>query len=121
MTNGAAVVAFDVRSNGLVANLRELGRLEGGGNGDGMTIDSEGRLYISTNAGVQVLSPDGKYLGLIPTPRGVISVCFAGHDKKDLYVVGEGSKDSTGQEVSGRSRTVYRLPMLARGYEGRSK
>jgi len=121
VTNGATIVAFDIQPDGMVANQRELGKFEGGGNGDGMTIDSEGRLYISTNPGVQILSADGKYLGMIPTPRGIISVCFGGPHKKALYIVGNGSKDASGQEVTGRSRTIYRLPMLAQGYKNRSK
>jgi gluconolactonase len=121
VTNRTSVVAFDVLPNGFATNQRELGRLEGGGIGDGMTIDSDGRLYISTNAGVQILDPDGRYLGLIPTPRDIISVCFGGSEKKNLYVVGEGSKDMAGQEISGRSRTIYRLTMLTRGYRGRAK
>jgi gluconolactonase len=121
VTNGAMIVAFDVQPNGMVANQRELGEIEGGGNGDGMTIDSEGRLYVSTNKGVQILSADGKYLGIIPTPRNIISVCFGGLHKKALYIVGNGSKDAEGQEVTGRSRTIYRLPMLAQGYKNRSK
>jgi gluconolactonase len=121
VTNRTSVVAFDVLPSGLVTNQREFGQLEGGGIGDGMTIDSDGRLYVSTNAGVQILGPDGRYLGLIPTPRDIISVCFGGSDKKTLYVVGEGSKDAAGQEISGRSRTIYRLNTLTRGYRGRAK
>ncbi len=121
VTNRTSVVAFDVRPDGRVTNQRELGRLEGGGIGDGMTIDSEGHLYIATNAGVQILRQDGRYLGLIPTPRDMISVCFGGPGKKELYGVGEGSKDSSGQEIVGRSRTIYRLPLLIQGYKGRAK
>ena len=40
-----------------------------------MAIDAAGRLYVTAQqAGVQVFSPDGKYLGVIPTPRNAISV-----------------------------------------------
>ena len=35
----------------------------GRGGGDGSTIDAAGRIYVTTNAGVQVIGPDGKYLG----------------------------------------------------------
>ena len=31
--------------------------------------------------------PDGKYLGLIPTPQGVITTAFSGPDKKTLFAV----------------------------------
>jgi gluconolactonase len=87
VTNGPAVAAFDVAKDGLLSNQREFAKLEGGGNGDGSTFDSAGRLYVSSNPGVQVIAPDGKYLGLIPTPRGIISLAFSGPDRKTLYAV----------------------------------
>jgi hypothetical protein len=36
---------------------------------------------------VQIIGPDGKYPGLISTPRGIISVAFSGADRKMLYAV----------------------------------
>ena len=38
--------------------------------------NAEGRIYVTTNPGVQVIGPEGRYLGIIPTPRPVISVAF---------------------------------------------
>jgi gluconolactonase len=99
VTNGMVIVAFDVQLDGTVKNQREFGKLEAGGAGDGMAIDAEGRLYVSTDPGVQVLSPDGKWLGVIATPRGAISVAFAGPDKKTLYVVGSGALGPDGNEL----------------------
>jgi gluconolactonase len=84
VTNGGTIVAFDVQPDGSVRNQRDFGKLEAGttgGAGDGMTIDADGRIYVTTGPGVQVLSPEGKYLGVIPTPRGVISVAFTGPGK----------------------------------------
>ena len=51
-----------------------------------MAIDATGRLYVTGAAGVHVLSPEGKHLGLIPTPRRPITLAFSGLDKKTLYV-----------------------------------
>ena len=127
VTNGPVVVAFDVMADGSTRNQRDFGRLEGGGGGDGLAIDAEGRLYVTSNPGVQVLGADGKYLGLIPTPRPVISVAFAGREKGALYVVGSGALNSDGTEattpqgVRNNAKTIFRLPMLARGFGGRSK
>ena len=127
VTNGPVVVAFDVMADGSTRNQRDFGRLEGGGGGDGLAIDAEGRLYVTSNPGVQVLGADGKYLGLIPTPRPVISVAFAGREKGTLYVVGSGALNSDGTEattpqgVRNNAKTIFRLPMLARGFGGRSK
>ena len=88
ITNGAVVVALDVQPDGSVTNRRDFAKLEAGGAGDGMAIDAAGRLYVTSGPGIQIFNPQGKYLGLIPTPRPVISAAFSGPDKKTLYVVG---------------------------------
>ncbi len=127
VTNTTVVLAFDVQPDGSARNRRDFGRLEAGGNGDGMAIDAEGRVYVTSAPGVQVLGPDGTYLGLIPTPRSVISIAFSGVDKKTLYVVGSGALGSDGKEfvtpegVRNNAKTIYRIPMLARGFSGRAK
>ena len=69
VTNGPTLAAFDVQADGSLTNQREFAKWEGGG-GDGSTIDSQGRLYVTTGAGIQVIGADGKTLGLIPTPAG---------------------------------------------------
>ena len=120
VTNGPTLAAFDVQADGALTNQREFAKLEGGGNGDGSTIDAAGRVYVTTNPGVQVISPEGKYLGLIPTPRGVISVAFGGPGKKRLFVLARGAKDAAGNEVANAAQ-VYTIDMIAQGYRGRAK
>ncbi len=127
VTNGNTIVAFDILPDGGVANRRNFATLEAGGNGDGMAIDNEGRLYVTSAPGVQVLSPEGTYLGLIPTPRPAISVTFSGPGKRTLYIVGSGALGLDGQEfktpdgVRNNAKTIYRLPMIAAGFSGRAK
>jgi gluconolactonase len=127
VTNGPTVLGFDVRSDGTTVNRREFARLEAGGNGDGMAIDADGRLYVTSPPGVQVFAPDGKYLGLIPTPRNAISVAFAGRDKATLFIVGSGALGSDGKEfttpegVRNNAKTIYKLALLSRGFKGRAK
>jgi gluconolactonase len=124
VTNGGAIVAFDVKGPGMLANRRDFATLQMG-NGDGCAVDSDGRLYVTTNPGVQVFDKAGKFLGLIPTPRSVISVAFGGPDKKTLYVVGSGAEDANGQPIregpQQTAATIYKLPMIAQGVKGRAK
>ena len=119
-TNGPAIAAFDVQPNGSLTNQREFAKLEGPGGGDGSAIDKDGRLYVTTNVGVQVLGPDGKHLGTIPTPRGVITAAFGGKDKKMLYILARGATDANGTEVANAAQ-VWAIQMIAQGYNGRAK
>ena len=130
VTNGgggqtpATIVAFDVMGPGRLAGRRDFATLEAG-TGDGLALDSDGRLYVTSNPGVQVFDRTGRYLGLIPTPRGVISVGFAGPDRKTLYVVGSGAEDPSGQPIrqgpQQTAATIFKLPIFAHGVEGRAK
>jgi len=112
VTNGATLVAFDVQPDGSLKNQRDFAKLEAGGGGDGSTIDSEGRIYVTSQAtGIQVFSKDGKYLGVIPTPRPVISAAFSGKDKRTLYAVSRlGDED-----------WLISIPMVSQGFKGRAK
>lgn len=113
VTNGTTVAVFDVQADGSLTNQHEFAKLEGGGGGDGSTFDTAGRLYVTTNPGIQVISADGKYLGLIPTPRGVISVAFSGPGRKMLYAV---SRDNAQNKD-----WIIAIPTIAQGPKGRGK
>jgi gluconolactonase len=114
VTNGPAVAVFDVQKDGSLTNQREFAKLEGGGfGGDGSTFDAAGRLYVTTNGGVNVIGTDGKNLGLIPTPRDVISVAFSGPDRKTLYAV---SRDNAQNKD-----WIIAIEMIAQGPKGRGK
>jgi gluconolactonase len=114
VTNGPAVAEFDVQKDGSLTNQREFAKLEGGGfGGDGSTFDAAGRLYVTSNGGVNVIGTDGKNLGLIPTPRGVISVAFSGPDRKTLYAV---SRDNAQNKD-----WIIAMEMIAQGPKGRGK
>jgi gluconolactonase len=80
---------------------------------------------VTSNPGVQIFDKAGKYLGVIPTPRGAISVTFAGPEKRTLYVVGSGANDENGQPIrqgpKQTAATIYKLPMIAQGLMGRAK
>jgi gluconolactonase len=122
VTNGPMLAVFDAPEPGKLTNRREW-MLEGAGAGDGITVDAAGRVYVASGIGVQVFSPEGKHLGVIPTPSGLTGEVFAGPDKKTLYVVAAGSVDADGKPSTngGTGRTIYRIPMIAEGLKGRSK
>jgi gluconolactonase len=114
VTNGPSVAEFDVQKDSSLTNQREFVKLQGAGfGGDGSAFDAEGRLYVTSNPGVQVIGPDGKYLGLIPTPRDVISVAFSGPDRKTLYAV---SRDNATNKD-----WIIAIQMIAQGPKGRGK
>src|SRR5712692_9327121 len=119
VTNGTTLAAFDVQKDGSLTNQREFVKFTAGG-GDGATIDSQGRLYVTTGAGVEVIGPDGKHLGVIPTPRGVISCAFGGKDKKTLFILARGAQDAEGNEVANAAQ-VWSIQMIAQGYKERAK
>jgi len=114
------IVVFDVQGPGRLTNQREFTKLHDGGNGDGLAVDTAGRLYVAAGPGVQIYDRDGKYVGLIPTPPGrPTGQAFAGADRKTLYVVVQANTDANGRPMMGR--TVYRIPALAQGLPNRSK
>jgi gluconolactonase len=115
VTNGNSVAAFDVAPDGSLKNQRQFVALPSG-NGDGMTVDSQGRLYVTAGPAVHVAAPDGKLLGSIPAPYGLITTAFAGPDKKTLYAVVSLIDPARLQHAY-----VYSIPMLAQGYKDRAK
>jgi gluconolactonase len=105
-TIGPAVFAYDVQADGTVKNKRTFAQLrdipEGKESGaDGLALDNDGRLYITTLVGVQVFDAGGQYLGTIKVPRQSANVAFAGPDKRTLYI--------TAREG------LYRVQTLAQG------
>ena len=56
--------------------------------GDGMTVDTAGRWYVTTALGVQIFEPSGKLIGIVPKPQDgpLTSAGFAGTQREYLYV-----------------------------------
>jgi len=105
-TIGPVVYSYDVQADGSATNKRPFTQLrdipEGKESGaDGLALDRDGRLYITTLTGVQVFDAGGQYLGTIKVPRQPANAAFAGADKRTLYI--------TAREG------LYRVKMLAQG------
>jgi gluconolactonase len=79
-------------------------------------VDAEGRLYVTAGPALHVVAPDGKLLGSIPAPYGLITAAFGGPDKKTVYAVVSLTDPNRLQHAY-----VYSIPMLAQGYRGRAK
>ncbi len=103
------LVAFDVKPDGSLANQRQFVMLDNAA--DGSTVDGAGRVYTTAADGVHVIAPDGKALGVIPTPLNFITVAFSGKDKKTLYGVANNQ----------RFDEIFTIPMIAQGFKGRAK
>ncbi|MDB4353211.1 SMP-30/gluconolactonase/LRE family protein [bacterium] len=87
----AEMLVYDVTAPGKIANGRTLCRLtqpQGKDNtgGDGMAVDVEGNLYVTTNLGVEIFSESGQHLGLVTFPQQPANVTFGGADRKTMYV-----------------------------------
>ncbi len=68
---------------------------------DGMTIDSQGNLYL-TGKGVTVLNAAGKQIQVIAVPEGwTANVCFGGKDRKTLFITASDSLYSIDMQVAG--------------------
>ena len=53
---------------------------------DGMTIDSEGNIYL-TGKGVTIFDRNGKQIGNIAVPESwTANVCFGDQDMKSLFI-----------------------------------
>jgi gluconolactonase len=82
------IKVYDVNKDGSVKNGRLFCKMVGSeaGVADGMKIDTEGNVYCTGPAGVQVFAPDGKLLGRIKLPGHTTNMGWGDDDWKSLYV-----------------------------------
>jgi gluconolactonase len=126
--DGEFLLAFDVKADGTLANRRNFAKyksvtqkdskdplLAEDNGADGLAVDNDGRVYVATNVGVEVFSPKGDLLGVIPAIWGgdtfmlkkPQNLAFSGPGKKTLYMVGAGA--------------VFKVQTLTQGVSKRSK
>lgn len=72
-------------------------------NSDGMTLDSNGNIYV-TGKGVNIYKPTGEKIGHIDVPEEWCgNICFGGKDKNILFITA--------------SKSLYVIPTNAKGVE----
>ena len=117
---GARMIrAYDLAADGTAGNMRVFHDFYPGRSGDGMTVDSEGNLYVAaglnrlrgtsetldTVAGVHVFSPEGALLEHIPIHEDTITnVAFGGDDLRTLYITSGKTLFSMRTDVTGTRR-----------------
>lgn len=117
-SGSADVMAYPVESPGKIGKGKVLCKLEQAEKGqarggDGLTVDTKGNLYLTQPSlqAIQVVTPEGKTLGLIKFPEGPANCTFGGKDMKTLYVTARTSLYTVKMEAMGhRFATASRGP-----------
>ena len=109
-TSGEWIHAIALNRKGVAGERRQFAQLAvpppqngaaSASGADGIAVDEKGRLYVATTLGVQVISTEGKPLGIIAMPKQPQNLAFAGPGRSALFVVGRGA--------------VYRIATHTRG------
>jgi gluconolactonase len=88
---------YDIMADGTLGNKRLICEM----GSDGMTVDSEGNIYL-TGKGVTVFDKKGIKKGTIEVPESwTANVCFGGTDMKSLFITA--------------SKGLYRIRLIVKG------
>jgi enterochelin esterase family protein len=106
---GLNVFAFKVNEDGTLSDKKPVMTLKAPpdkptvAGGDGMTLDVEGRCYVTSALGLQVFNSAGKLIGILPKPGNgpLVSAGFGGKGLSTLYV-------ACGDKI-------YKRPTMTRG------
>ncbi|MBW1913455.1 MAG: SUMF1/EgtB/PvdO family nonheme iron enzyme [Deltaproteobacteria bacterium] len=85
---GSEIFVYDIESNGTLSNKISF---VSGTACDGMTIDENGNVYITTPDDVDIYASDGTYLDSIAITGGErpTNLCFGGIDGKTLFITAQ--------------------------------
>ena len=84
-----AIMRYEVQPDGTLKNGKlffDFTNAPGEDGLDGIKVDQKGNLYVSAPGGLWVISPEGKHLGTIITPRHVHNMAWGDADGKTLYL-----------------------------------
>jgi len=92
------VYAYDIQADGALGGKRLFCEMAS----DGMTLDRDGRVYLTGKEGVYVFGTAGAYLGVIAIPENwSANVCIGGPNKDTLFVTA--------------SKGLYAVPLKVKG------
>ena len=88
------VYSFQIQTDGTLANRQPYYHLHlpddpRGSGGDGMCVDADGRLYVSTHLGVQFCDQAGRVNGILAKPEPgswASDVCIGGRNLDELFL-----------------------------------
>jgi len=103
---GRKTFVYTINKDGTLSN-KKLFAPEGS---DGMTIDNEGNVYLTTSA-VAVYNKKGEKIETINVPEGPANVCFGGPDNHTLFITARTSLYSVRMRVKAaeQEQTVSEL------------
>jgi gluconolactonase len=79
---------FNINPDGSLSNMQPF--VPGLNFCDGMSVDENGNVYVSTNEGLVAYNPAGTRILTIPTGGGSTNNVFAGTNNKILFITGGG-------------------------------
>ena len=83
---------YQIQADGKLSSKQRFGWLQVRDNdenawSDGLKCDKDGRIYVTTKAGIQILDQLGRVNAIIPIPTGQASnLCFGGKDFDTMYI-----------------------------------
>ena len=101
---GNKTFVYTIKEDGTLSD-KKLFAPEGS---DGMTIDNEGNVYLTTRV-VAVYSKDGKKIEEIKVPEGPANVTFGGPDRKTLFITARTSLYCVAMRVKGAGEPVLQM------------
>ena len=93
---GGKTWVCDIKRDGTLKNKKLF--VERGS--DGMTIDEDGNIYLTTDA-VEVFNDKGEFVERIEVPERPANVCFGGRDRKTLFITARTGLYSIKMRVKG--------------------
>jgi gluconolactonase len=93
---GGKTFVYTINDDGTLSN-KKLFATKGS---DGMTIDNEGNVYLTTSV-VEVYNKNGEKIDAIVVPEMPANICFGGKDKKTLFITARTSFYSLQMRVNG--------------------